>query len=65
LYNINFPKEISKNTMIIGIDVCHQGHNSIVGFCASINAEMSQYYSTRILQKKGQEIVDKNLTTAF
>jgi len=28
-------------TMLIGIDVCHAGANSIVGFCASINKEMS------------------------
>lgn len=25
LYNMDFPKEISPNTMLIGIDVCHQG----------------------------------------
>ena len=37
LYNIDFPKEISPNTMLIGIDVCHQGQKSIVGFCATIN----------------------------
>ena len=37
LYNMEFPKEISANTMLIGIDVCHQGQKSIVGFCASIN----------------------------
>ena len=37
LYNINFQKEISPNTMLIGIDVCHSGESSIVGFCASIN----------------------------
>lgn len=65
LYNINFEKEISPNTMLIGIDVCHQGESSIVGFCASINQEMSQYCSQKILQKRGQEIVNKDLTTAF
>ncbi len=37
LFLMSFPKELSKNTMILGIDVCHAGPNSIVGFCASIN----------------------------
>lgn len=53
LYNIVFPKEISPNTMLIGIDVCHQGQKSIVGFCATITTQMSQYYSQRIIQKRG------------
>ena len=43
--------------MLIGIDVCHSGPNSIVGFCASINETKSQYWSERIIQRKGQEIV--------
>ncbi len=51
--------------MLIGIDVCHQGENSIVGFCASINQEMSQYFSHKIVQRRGQEIVNKELTTAL
>lgn len=37
LYAMSFPQEISSNTMLIGIDVCHQGQKSIVGFCATIN----------------------------
>jgi hypothetical protein len=62
LFNITFPKEILPRTMIMGIDVCHSGPNSIVGFCASINPQMSQYFSTKIFQKKNKEIVDKKLT---
>ena len=53
LFNLSFGKQVSPNTMLIGIDVCHQGENSIVGFCASINQEMSQYYSHKIVQKRG------------
>jgi len=45
LYLMEFPKEVSAKTMLIGIDVCHSGPNSIVGFCASINGNMSKYYS--------------------
>ena len=36
LYQLQMPKQCSKNTMIIGLDVCHKGSKSIVGFCCSI-----------------------------
>ena len=49
LYNLAFSHDISPNTMLIGIDVCHQGENSIVGFCASINQQLSQYFSHKIV----------------
>jgi argonaute-like protein implicated in RNA metabolism and viral defense len=62
LYNLQFSPELSPNTMLLGIDVCHKGRNSIVGFCASINENMSQYYSQHIVQPRGQEIVDKELS---
>ena len=65
LFNLRFDKEILPNTMLIGIDVCHSGPNSIVGFCASINKSMSQYCSEKILQKRGQEIVDSQLKDAL
>jgi aubergine-like protein len=65
LFNLTFSKELQMNTMLIGIDVCHSGPTSIVGFCASINKTMSQYYSEKINQKRGQEIVDKQLTDAI
>jgi len=65
LYTMDFPKEISQKTMLIGIDVCHKGRNSTVGFCASINSGMNKYYSQRIIQQKGQEIVNKELTKSF
>lgn len=41
LYTIKFSHEITPNTMLMGLDVCHAGKNSIVGFCASINPELS------------------------
>ena len=62
LYQMKFPESLSKKrTMLIGIDVCHSGPESIVGFSASINSEMSQYYSDFLIQKKGQEIVQDNM----
>ena len=46
LFNLKFPEKMnSMRTMLIGIDVCHAGGKSIVGFAASVNKEMSQYYS--------------------
>lgn len=65
LFALKFAKELSPLTMLIGIDVCHSGPSSIVGFCASINKARSQYYSERIVQKKGQEIVNKQLKDAI
>lgn len=36
-YRMKIPKEISKYTMMVGIDVCHKSRKSIVGFCSTIN----------------------------
>jgi len=36
LYTLQMPKECHKHTMLLGLDVCHKGQKSIVGFCASI-----------------------------
>jgi aubergine len=47
--------------MVIGIDVCHAGKKSVVGFTASKNASLTQYYSDIIIQPKFQEIVKKDL----
>ena len=66
LFTMKFPEAMKKSrTMLIGIDVCHSGPNSVVGFAASNNKEMSQYYSQNIIQKKGQEIVHKEMKEAL
>lgn len=42
LYTLKFPAIMDKmRPMLIGIDVCHAGPQSIVGFSASINRDMS------------------------
>ena len=42
LYKMVFPEAMrSMRTMLIGIDVCHEGMMSVVGFAASNNREMS------------------------
>lgn len=46
LYRMKFPDSMQNmRTMLIGIDVCHAGPTSVVGFAASTNPEMTQYYS--------------------
>ena len=50
LFHLKFPEAMDKmRTMLIGIDVCHAGPSSVVGFAASTNKEMSQYYSEHIV----------------
>ena len=45
--------------MLVGIDVCHFGPKSIVGFCATLNDKFSKYFSQVYYQLKGKEIVDR------
>ena len=62
LFEMKFPAVMDKiNTMLIGIDVCHSGRNSVVGFAASTNQAMSQYYSDYLLVPKGTEIIDNKM----
>ena len=50
---VKFPEFMSKyKVMIVGIDVCHQGKNSIVGFSASTNKHCTSFYSDVIIQTK-------------
>jgi len=47
--------------MVIGIDVCHSGKNSVVGFCATTDQSFNHYYSNFLVQKKYQEIIKQDL----
>jgi hypothetical protein len=50
LYTLKFPAALDKKrTMLLGLDVCHAGDKSIVGLSASINPQLSQYYSEHII----------------
>lgn len=44
--------------MIIGYDVSHKADVSMVGFCASINAKMTQYFSDYFETTAMLEVVD-------
>lgn len=62
LFHLKFPQAMdSMRPMLIGIDVCHAGPSSVVGFAASTNKQLSQYYSEYIVQRKGQEIVETQM----
>ena len=56
LYHLTFPKMKFKHTMLVGMDVCHYGPKSIVGFCATMNDTFTKYYSQSYYQTKGKEI---------
>lgn len=59
---VKFPEFMKKErVMVIGIDVCHSGKKSVVGFVATTNASCTSAYSDIIIQPKGQELVKKEL----
>lgn len=59
---IKFPEFMNTNkVMTIGIDVCHAGKKSVVGFVATTNPSCTSVYSDIIIQPKNQELVVKDL----
>ena len=57
---MTLPQLPYEHTMLVGIDVCHFGPKSIVGFCATLNNKFSKYFSQVYYQMKGKEIVDRD-----
>ena len=45
LWRMQFGAEISDQTMLVGIDVCHKGKQSTIGFCATYDPHMCKYYA--------------------
>jgi len=45
LWRMDFGPEISKKTMLVGIDVCHKGKQSLIGFVATYDPNMCKYYT--------------------
>ena len=43
--------------MVVGYDVSHKNETSMVGFCASVNANMTQYYSDYWHTEENLEVV--------
>jgi hypothetical protein len=66
LWRMNFGKEISPKTMLVGIDVCHKGKQSIIGFVATYDPFLCKYYTQASPQdKKGQEIISSNILQEY
>jgi len=65
IYQVAMPVLPKKHVMLIGIDVCHDGPRSILGFCATLNSAFSQYFSMSYYQEKGKEIGNENLGKCF
>jgi len=63
-YRIHLPR-FKVPTFIVGIDVCHSGPRSVVGFCATTNKLCSQYFSEVYDQDKGKEIGNEKLVNCF
>lgn len=62
LWRMSFGKEISKKTMLVGIDVCHKGKQSIIGFVATYDPFLCKYYTQAHPQPaKGQEIIASSI----
>jgi len=66
LWRLNFGSEISRKTMLVGIDVCHKGKQSIIGFCATYDEHMCKYYTQASPQgQKGQEIISSGVLQGY
>jgi len=63
---IKLPSFMSASkVMVVGMDVCHGGKNSIVGFVATTNDTCTSFYQDIICQAKGQEIVTEDLDRVY
>ena len=66
LWRMSFGPEISTRTMLVGIDVCHKGKQSIIGFVATYDPYMCKYYTQADPQnQKGQEIISSNILQEY
>lgn len=66
LWRMQFGSEISDQTMLVGIDVCHKGKQSTIGFCATYDPHMCKYYAQASPQpQKGQEIISSTVLSDY
>lgn len=45
LWRMKFPEEVPKSTMLVGIDVCHKGKFSFIGFVATYDPNLCKYFT--------------------
>lgn len=58
LWGVSLPST-SENTMLVGIDVCHntfQARQSVLGFCASLDSSFTKYFTKVAFHDPNQEI---------
>jgi len=66
LWRMSFGSEISNKTMLVGIDVCHKGKQSTIGFCATYDPYLCKYYAQAAPQpQKGQEIISSSVLSDY
>jgi hypothetical protein len=66
LWRMKFSPEIPKTSMLVGIDVCHKGRQSIIGFVATYDEFLCKYYTQASPQpSKGQEIISSDILTEY
>ena len=66
LWRMSFGDEISNQTMLVGIDVCHKGKQSTIGFCATYDPNLCKYYAQASPQPvKGQEIISTTILSDY
>jgi hypothetical protein len=66
LWRMSFGAEISNKTMLVGIDVCHKGKQSTIGFCATYDPYLCKYYAQAAPQpQKGQEIISSSVLSDY
>lgn len=66
LWRLKFDKEISKKTMLVGLDVCHKGKYSTIGFVATYDPYLCKYYTQAQPQpQKGQEIISSSILQQY
>ena len=66
LWRMNFPEEISKKTMLVGIDVCHKGKYSYIGYVATYDQHLCKYYTQTDAQpQKGKELIESDVLQKY
>ena len=56
LYRLNIPQTFS-GAMVVGVDVCHAGRNSLVGLSASYTPQLTQHFSKVYPQALHRELI--------
>jgi len=59
MWTVERPEEIPENTMLVGIDIYNKlllNKKSCIGFTATTNKEMNQFYNRVLIESPGNNI---------